>query len=203
MVGYDGKSSTLGPADRFTYQGAPTVSGVAPMSGPAGGGTPVTITGTGFATAPGATGVAFGSVAAGAVSCASATTCVATAPAFGGGGTEVVTVSVAGQASPVSFAAPVFTFGPAGSGGPAAGGHGAAAATAAATASSGTQLGLDLPLPSAYQQWSVTDNGPNLGWTVAAPGSLTGDGYQTYLAGTPFWNNPSTGNIDEGLLFAF
>ncbi|MDQ6785157.1 MAG: integrin alpha [Actinomycetota bacterium] len=71
-----------------------------------------------------------------------------------------------------------------------------------APASPGSQPLLeDLPLPSYYQQTSATDAGPNLGWTVAAPGSLDGSGYQTYLAGAPFWNNGTT--VDEGLLFAF
>ncbi|MDQ6784220.1 MAG: integrin alpha [Actinomycetota bacterium] len=70
------------------------------------------------------------------------------------------------------------------------------------SASSGTRPLLeDLPLPSYYQQSSASDAGPNLGWTVAAPGDLDGSGYQTYLAGAPFWNSAT--NVDEGLVFAF
>ncbi|WP_183099847.1 IPT/TIG domain-containing protein [Nocardioides pelophilus] len=45
-------------ADRFTYGVAPTVTGIAPSSGPLAGGTEVVITGTGFA---GTTRVSFGS----------------------------------------------------------------------------------------------------------------------------------------------
>src|SRR5207237_5516897 len=49
-----------------------TVTGLSPTSGPAAGGTVVTITGTGFDTS-GATSVRFGASAATAVGCASAT----------------------------------------------------------------------------------------------------------------------------------
>lgn len=50
------------PADQFTYQyTAPAVTGVSPVQGPLGGGTPVTITGNGFA---GAEQVQFGGVPA-------------------------------------------------------------------------------------------------------------------------------------------
>ncbi len=77
--------------------GAPTVTGVAPATGPAGGGTPVTITGTGFdATST----VKFGAVAATAVTCSSATSCAATSPA--GTGTAEVTVTTAGATSATS-----------------------------------------------------------------------------------------------------
>jgi hypothetical protein len=67
----------------------------------------VTVTGTGFATATGATSVRFGTNAATGVSCASATTCSATSPA--GSGTVDVTVTVAGLTSPTS-AADQFTY---------------------------------------------------------------------------------------------
>ena len=48
-------------ADQFAYIGGPNVTGVSPGSGPAGGGTSVTVTGCGFT---GATGVSFGGAAA-------------------------------------------------------------------------------------------------------------------------------------------
>ena len=54
-------TSPVSPADQFTYVAAPTVSGLSPTSGPAAGGTLVTITGTGFT---GATAVDFGTTAA-------------------------------------------------------------------------------------------------------------------------------------------
>lgn len=107
VVTVAGQTSPASAADKFTYQVAPTVTGVAPSSGPAAGGTTVTVTGTGFATAAGATTVAFGAAAATGVSCSSATSCVATSPA--GTGTVDVSVTVAGQASPAS-AADKFTY---------------------------------------------------------------------------------------------
>ncbi|MDQ6946437.1 MAG: integrin alpha, partial [Actinomycetota bacterium] len=58
-----------------------------------------------------------------------------------------------------------------------------------------------LPLPSRYQQSSTPDQGPNLGWTVAAPGVLNHDGYQEYLGSAPFWNSAT--NVNEGLTFTF
>jgi subtilisin family serine protease len=85
----------------------PIISGLSPNTGPTAGGTSVTVTGTGFATATGATSVRFGTNAATGVSCASATTCSATSPA--GSGTVDVTVTVAGLTSPTS-AADQFTY---------------------------------------------------------------------------------------------
>jgi hypothetical protein len=53
-----GQSAVVTPADQFTYAGVPKITKLAPKSGPAAGGMPVTITGTGFT--PDAT-VSFGS----------------------------------------------------------------------------------------------------------------------------------------------
>lgn len=60
-----------------------------------------------------------------------------------------------------------------------------------------------LPLPEAFRgQPNDTNNlGPNLGWTVAAPGDLNGDGEPDYLAGAPFVDVGN--NQDEGLVLAF
>jgi outer membrane protein assembly factor BamB len=73
---------------------APVVSGISPSSGPAAGGTSVTITGTNLS---GATAVKFGSTLAGAFTVVSATQVTATAPA--GTGTVDVTVSTSGGTS--------------------------------------------------------------------------------------------------------
>ena len=73
-------------ADQFTY--APTVTGMSPVAGPLGGGTLVTITGTGFT---GATAVNFGTAAATNVTVVGATTITADSPA--GTGTVNVTVT--------------------------------------------------------------------------------------------------------------
>ncbi len=66
----------------------------------------------------------------------------------------------------------------------------------------------DLPLPQGYQQGTTsTDQGPNLGWTVSAPGKLDAANptYQTYVAGAPFVDNtsPTPPTQDEGLIFTF
>ena len=56
-----GTSSPL--TNAFTYTGPPTVTNINPTSGPQAGGTPVTVTGTGFVSGVGATTVDFGSTA--------------------------------------------------------------------------------------------------------------------------------------------
>jgi hypothetical protein len=59
----------------------PSVTSIAPTSGPASGGTQVTITGAGFSTAPNGTFVFFGGNQATNVSCLSVNSCTATSPA--------------------------------------------------------------------------------------------------------------------------
>ncbi len=71
-------TSAESSADRFEYAPAPTVSKLSPRKGPAGGGAPVTISGTGFT---GATTVSFGSSPATELAVVSATTITAVAPA--------------------------------------------------------------------------------------------------------------------------
>jgi hypothetical protein len=83
---------------------APTVTAVSPLSGPAGGGTSVTITGTNLT---GATGVDFGTTASSSFTVDSATQITATVPA--GSGTVDVTVSAPGGTS-VTSAADQFTY---------------------------------------------------------------------------------------------
>jgi IPT/TIG domain len=95
-----GGTSATGPADQFTYLPVPTVSKVEPSSGPAAGGTSVTITGTGFTPA---TTVKFGSASAtGVLVSLSSTSITAISPA--GTGTVDVTVTTAGGSSPTSSA---------------------------------------------------------------------------------------------------
>ena len=77
-------------ANGFTYIATPTVTSVSPNTGPASGGTAVTITGTNFAA--GAT-VTFGGTAATNVVVINSTTITGTTPAGGGAVTVVVTVS--------------------------------------------------------------------------------------------------------------
>ncbi|MDQ6945836.1 MAG: IPT/TIG domain-containing protein, partial [Actinomycetota bacterium] len=81
----------------------PAVSGVAPSEGPLPGGTPVTISGTGFDTRAGATFVRFGSTpSTGPVTCSSPTSCTASSPAGTGPGPVDVTVSTPGGTSAIS-----------------------------------------------------------------------------------------------------
>ena len=90
-VTVNGETGTL--TNGFTYITVPSVSSVSPSSGPAAGGTAITITGTNFAT--GAT-VTFGSAAATNVVVVSSTSITATTPA-GSAGAVTVTVTVSGQ----------------------------------------------------------------------------------------------------------
>ncbi len=81
-----GKSTTSSP-DQFSYIAAPAITGLSPSSGPDAGGTPVTITGTGFT---GATAVDFGTTAVTNFSVVNSTTIKADSPA----GTGIVGVTV-------------------------------------------------------------------------------------------------------------
>ena len=118
-----GGQSATSAADHFTYVVAPVVTGVSPTSGPAAGGTFVTITGTGFS---GAAVVDFGTAAAANVTVVNSTTITADSPA--GSGVVDVTVTTPGGQSATSSAdqftyivAPVVT-GVNPTSGPAAGG---------------------------------------------------------------------------------
>ena len=86
-------TSATRAADQFTYVAAPTVTAISPASGPISGGTTVTITGTGFATAG---AVKFGATVA-AYTINSNTQITATSPA--GTGTIDVTVTTSGGTS--------------------------------------------------------------------------------------------------------
>src|SRR5579883_652221 len=90
----------------FFYENAPTVTAVAPASGPAAGGTVVTITGTNFTDA---TAVSFGATPAASFTVNSGTQITATSPAGAVGATDVtVTTPVATSAT---SAADQFTYG--------------------------------------------------------------------------------------------
>ncbi|WP_216295900.1 IPT/TIG domain-containing protein, partial [Delftia acidovorans] len=102
-----GGTSATSAADQFTYVTAPTVTAISPTDGPAGGGTTVTITGTGFAAAPGTGAVRFGATNA-TYTINSNTQITATAPA-GAAGTVDVTVTTVGGSSATS-AADQFTY---------------------------------------------------------------------------------------------
>ncbi|MCE0539203.1 IPT/TIG domain-containing protein, partial [Kineosporia rhizophila] len=95
-----GTSATSG-ADQFSYLPAPTVGQVQPNSGPVGGGTVVTITGTGFT--PGSS-VTFGGDPATAVNYVSPTELKATSPAAAGSsGSVLVRVTTPGGSDSAIF----------------------------------------------------------------------------------------------------
>ena len=109
-----GQTSPKVAGDRFTY--LPTVTAVSPSSGVPAGGTHVTITGTGFSTAAGATAFDFGTgSAATAVTCSTVTSCSATTPK--GSGTVDVTATVAALTSRLNPPADHFTYTTGGGGG--------------------------------------------------------------------------------------
>jgi hypothetical protein len=83
-----GGTSATSSADQYSYEGVtPTVTSISPTTGPAAGGTSVTITGTGFT---GAATVNFGTNAATSVTYVSPTQLIATSPA----GTNTVDITV-------------------------------------------------------------------------------------------------------------
>jgi hypothetical protein len=75
---------TCSVKDRYTYN-EPTITGISPASGPAAGGTPVTITGTGFALGEGGTAITTGKTPFTSVDCTSVSTCTALTPAHKAG----------------------------------------------------------------------------------------------------------------------
>ena len=87
-------TSATGSAGRYTFVPAPTITGISPSSGPAAGGTSVTIAGTNLS---GAVAVSFGASAAASFVVNSATQITTTSPA--GTGTVNVTATTTGGTS--------------------------------------------------------------------------------------------------------
>jgi hypothetical protein len=82
--------------DDYTFVAAPTVTAVNPVSGPTAGGTPVTITGTGFT---GATDVDFGATPAASFTVDNDTTITATSPAHAAGAVDISVTTVGGTSA--------------------------------------------------------------------------------------------------------
>ncbi|HVU60543.1 MAG TPA: IPT/TIG domain-containing protein [Mycobacteriales bacterium] len=104
-----GQSAVVTPADQFTYTAAPAtpkVTDVSPGDGDHGGGTAVTITGSGFT---GATAVTFGGVAATDVVVVSDTEITAVSPAHAVGTTNVRVTTPTGQSPIVKAAEFIYT----------------------------------------------------------------------------------------------
>jgi hypothetical protein len=93
----NGESGITGK-DHFAYE-APTVTTVSPKSGSNAGGTPVTVTGTGFALGSGATVFKFGNGIALSVSCSSTTECTMLAPGASKAGSVDVRAAASGKTS--------------------------------------------------------------------------------------------------------
>ena len=91
-------TSAISSADHYKFTN-PTIAQLSPTSGPAAGGTSVTVTGSGFALGAGATKFKFGGVLASGVECSSHTSCRAVSPAHKAGTIEVkATVNALGSA---------------------------------------------------------------------------------------------------------
>ena len=84
---------TCKPVPKFEFVD-PTVTSVEPKSGPVAGGTPITITGTGFATSAGETLIQVGKVYATSVHCSSFTTCTGITGAGKKAGANAVIVRI-------------------------------------------------------------------------------------------------------------
>lgn len=102
-------NSTSLPTTKSLFSFTPTVTSVTPNSGPVAGGTPVTVTGTGFIEGAGLTRFLFGKTRATSVVCASTVECTMVSPAH-----EAGTVNVIAEAhtvkSPVNSPADSFTY---------------------------------------------------------------------------------------------
>ena len=107
IVHNGGKTSATSDADQFFYGAAPAVTGLSVDHGSASGGTPVTISGSGFT---GSTDVGFGGLPAASFSVVSDTEITAVAPAAPADVADVVVVTPAGSSATTS--SDQFTFDP-------------------------------------------------------------------------------------------
>jgi len=92
-------TSPTGSSDRYSYQARPTVTKLAVSSGPAAGGTSVTITGTEFT---GATNVSFGGASATHFTVSSPTSITAVSPSAVAGTVDVTVTNTAGPSAATS-----------------------------------------------------------------------------------------------------
>jgi hypothetical protein len=100
-----GGTTAITAADHYTFEAAPTITGVSPRAGPLGGGQTVTITGTNFI---GATAVKFGTTNATSFTVVNATTITAHTPAHAAGLVDVRVTTPSGTSAVV--AADHYTF---------------------------------------------------------------------------------------------
>ena len=93
---------------RYTYE-LPTVTGLSPATGTDAGGSPLTVTGSGFAVGAGTT-FSFGKAVASSVNCASSTECTLLTPAAAKPGTVDVRAKAGGKTSKKSPPGDQFTY---------------------------------------------------------------------------------------------
>jgi len=202
-------TSAITSADQYTYEVAPTVSGVTPNTGTSAGGTGVTVSGTGFAS--GSTTVTFGGVAATGVSVTSSTTLTATSPAYSTQSgaqvdVEVTTAygtSAANSSDRFTYTTPVTITGLSVSGGPASGGTSVVITgtdfTGATAVMFGSNAAASYVVNSATQITAVSPAGGGVvNVTVAASGYVSPTGnadlfsYASVVAGGSFASFPTT-----------
>jgi len=162
-------------AGTFTYQQAstppaPTVTGVSPATGPASGGTAVTVAGSNLTGGS----VAFGGTAATGVSC-TATSCTATSPA--GSGTVNVTVTTGGGTS-AAGTADQFTY------------------QQASTPPAPTVTGISPSSGPAAGGTAVTVNGSNLTGGSVAFGGTAATGVSCSASSCTATSPAGTGTVD-------
>jgi hypothetical protein len=87
MVTTPAGTSPSSSASVFTF--TPAITGLSPKSGPASGGTTVTVSGIGFAVGTSGTTFKFGGAAATSVNCATTTACTVVSPAHSAGKVDV------------------------------------------------------------------------------------------------------------------
>lgn len=105
------ESGTSAPSAKgvFKYE-APTIAGFSPASGPAAGGTSVTVSGSGFAVGAGTTTFKFGKELASGVECASTTSCTFVTPPAKKPGVVEVSAAVGKSKSKKNPPADQFTY---------------------------------------------------------------------------------------------
>jgi IPT/TIG domain len=101
-----GGTSAISSNDHYKF--SPTISSLSPNSGPAAGGTSVTVQGTGFALGKTATAFKFGTTKAASVNCTSSTQCTVVSPAHATGKVEVK--ATVNKVSSLKTSAATFTY---------------------------------------------------------------------------------------------
>jgi uncharacterized protein YhjY with autotransporter beta-barrel domain len=194
----------------YTYIAAPTVTAVSPNSGPAAGGTSVTITGTNFT---GATAVTIGGAAASGITVVDPTTITATTPAGSAGARDVIVTTPGGSGTGSGLytyiAAPTVTaISPAS--GPAAGGTSVTitgttfTGATAVTIGGAAATGVTVVSPTTITATTPAGTAGAQDVVVTTPaGTGTGSGLYTYLAapGAPTAVSATGGNAQATVNF--